>query len=158
MSIQKERERLKLSLRYLIIFMALLSVVLTMTGSIMSGSRVSKDSLVENTLEMNRVYAQKIAHSTETFLEETIDTLSYSANEIAEYFNHENGQEMMMDEVERLSEQMSTFNSVAVMSKEGIVLAISSKSSRILGQKVDSEGGYKHYLNESRPSRILTGL
>lgn len=151
---------LKLSLKYLILFTALLSVGLTMASSIMSGYRVSREALMENTLEMNHAYAQKIAYTTDSFLEEALDTLSFSADKVSQYLK-ENREDLLFDETNRLLEQTRIFNSVAVVSKAGYVKATSPEMLGILGEKITSTGG-KQALSEkvplvSEPYMSMTG-
>ena len=58
---------MRLSLKYLIGLVALLSVVLTLAASIISGFRAEQQSLITSTLETNHAYAVKMAQSTEAF-------------------------------------------------------------------------------------------
>lgn len=141
---------MRLSLKYLILFVALLSVALTLVSSITSGYRVSQSSLIENTLETNRVYAQKIAFTTDNFLKTTLQTLAYSAKDIAGYLEQDNAEALLFDETERLFNQTSTFNSVVVTSATGQVIATSPETLNILGKDMDSPGG-KQALAERKP-------
>lgn len=131
---------MKLSLKYLILFIALLSVALTLTSSILSGYRVSQDALIENTLETNQVYAQKVAHTTGNFLNEAMDTLAYSANNIATYLE-EGDEELIFEEADRLLDQMNTFNSIVFVSDTGLIRASSPETLGMVGEMIDSEGG-----------------
>lgn len=93
---------MKMSLRYLILLVALLSVALTMISSISSGYRVNQQTLIDNTLEANRVYAQKVANITDDYLKTTLQTLAYSANDIATYINKSDAKSLLAHEAERL--------------------------------------------------------
>ncbi len=132
---------MKLSLRYLILTVALLSVVLTMFSSISSGYRVNQTSLIDNTLETNRVYAQKVSTTTDNFLKTTLQTLAYSAKEVAQHLEKEDAETLLFNETERLFNQTSTFNSVVVTSKNGKIIAASPESLDVVGEYVDSPGG-----------------
>lgn len=48
-----------------------------------SGYHIEKQTLIQNTLETNRVYAQKLANTTDDFLKNALQTLGYSAQEIS---------------------------------------------------------------------------
>ncbi|WP_339252772.1 hypothetical protein NSQ43_02650 [Sporosarcina sp. FSL W8-0480] len=59
-------------MKYLITLVALLSVILTMTASIISGYRAEQQSLINSTLDTNRAYAEKMAVSTNSFFSSTL--------------------------------------------------------------------------------------
>ena len=141
---------MKVSLKYLILFVALLSVALTLISSITSGYRVNQESLIENTLETNRVYAQKIAYTTDNYLKTTLQTLAYSAKDIAGYLEQEDSEALLFRETERLFNQTSTFNSVIVTSATGKIIAASPETLNIVGKDSDSPGS-SQALEEKKP-------
>lgn len=132
---------LRLSLKYLIGMVALLSVVLTLAASIISGFRVEQQSLITNTLETNRAYAVKMAQSTESYLSMTLQSLEASANQIAQFMDQENVEQTLFSEVDRMKKQTDTFNSVAIVDKDGEILAVSPETVNLKGEKLNSEGG-----------------
>ena len=132
---------MRLSLKYLISLVALLSVVLTLAASIISGYRVEQQSLIENTLETNRAYAVKMAQSTESYLSMTLQSMEVSAHQIAPYIGHEDVEQMLLSEVNRMKKQTNTFNSVSIVDKDGDILAVSPETLGLKGEKVDSVGG-----------------
>ena len=77
---------MRLSLKYLIGLVALLSVVLTLAASMISGFRVEQQSLITSTLETNHAYAVKMAQSTETYLAMTLQSMEVSAKQVAPYY------------------------------------------------------------------------
>lgn len=143
---------MKLSLRHLIVFIALLSVGLTMASSIMSGYRVSQEALAKNTLETNRVYAKKIAYTTDKTLEDMLETLAYSAKKIEEYIELDkvDMEDQLYVETDRLFHQLNIFNSVFIVSEEGKVIATSPETLGTLGQEISSIGA-KEAFAEKRP-------
>lgn len=143
---------MKLSLRHLILFIALLSVGLTLASSIISGYRVSQEALAKNTLETNRVYAKKIAYTTDEILEDMLATLAYSAKKIEEYIVQEeiDLEEKLFSETDRLFYQQDIFNSVIVVSEDGKVIATSPETLGTLGQEISSIGA-KEAFAEKRP-------
>lgn len=143
---------MKLSLRQLILFIALLSVGLTLASSIVSGYRVSQEALVSNTLETNRVYAMKIADTTDKLVGDMLETLAYSAKMIEEYIEQDEVdiEDRLSKETDRLFQQLNIFNSVIVVSNEGKVTAISPETVGAIGMEMNSVGA-KEALAERRP-------
>ncbi|MHA6261485.1 sensor domain-containing diguanylate cyclase [Sporosarcina sp. CAU 1771] len=141
---------MRLSLKHLILFVAFLSVGLTLFSSITSGYRVSQDSLLESTLETNRVYAQKLAQTTDDYLNTTFQTLGYAAKDIGTYIEDSNSGVFLSKETERLFKETNTFNSVVVASSTGEVLAVSPKTLIEVGGKLNSPGAIQA-LAERKP-------
>lgn len=149
-------KRMKLSLRHLIVCVALLSFILTLISSLLSGYDTNKQTLLANTLETNRMYAEKLAKTTDSFLQTTMQTLSVSASEIALIINDENA---LLREADRLKLQTRTFNSVVIANVEGKVLATSPQSLDLKGKMLTSPAS-KDALEERRPfiSKPYTGI
>ncbi|WP_055108249.1 sensor domain-containing diguanylate cyclase [Paenibacillus ihumii] len=140
-------KRMKLSLRYLIVSVALLSFILTLLGSLLSGYNTYKQTLITSTLETNRMYAEKLAQTTETFLQTTLQTLSVSAEDIALIMDNEKA---LLREADRLMQQTRTFNSVVITNADGKVLATSPQSLDLKGQMLTSPSS-KDALEDRRP-------
>lgn len=130
------RIRLRTDLRTLIILLVVASIVITLANSLYATWRVQRAELIENTLENNRIYAAKLASSTELFFQLAHSQLRFSAIHIAKHFNDE---ALLQTEVERLREQTSSFNSVAVIDANGLVRAISPESMMLKGMHMNSE-------------------
>lgn len=145
------RTFMKLKLRTIIFIVTLIAVVVTLFSSVTASNRVSKDNLIEDTLETNRVYAQKVANATDEYLQTTLQTLAYSADQVAGYLTEENASELLYDEAERLLNQTSTFNSVVITSKDGEIIAASPESLKIIGEQLDSPAEQKA-LSEQQAS------
>ena len=62
-------KRPKTDLRTLITLLAVASIVITLANSLYASWRVQRDVLIGNTLESNRVYATKLASTTEVFFQ-----------------------------------------------------------------------------------------
>lgn len=123
-------------LRYLIIGVVMLAFISTVASSLWGVYQISKNILIENTLETNRIYAQKLATTADTYLEETFRTLQFSALYISENYGNE---VLLQQEVERLRYQTDVFNSVAIADAEGIVLAVSPPTLELKGVQLSSE-------------------
>ncbi|MCI1696421.1 sensor domain-containing diguanylate cyclase [Aneurinibacillus aneurinilyticus] len=141
-------KKMKLSLRHLIIFVALLSVVLTLVGSLWSGYHTGKHTLITNALETNRVYAQKLAETTDLFLKSTLQTLQFSSTDIAPFMQKD--EQKLLDEANRLKMQNNTFNSIIITNAQGEILATSPQSLQIKGKMLVSPGG-QQALKEKKP-------
>ncbi len=59
--------RPKTDLRTLITLLAVASIAITLANSLYASWRVQREVLINNTLEANRVYATKLASTTELF-------------------------------------------------------------------------------------------
>lgn len=129
---------------------ALLSVILTLFSSTSSGYKMSKNTLIDNTLETNRVYAQKLANTTDVFFQMTLQTLELSAQEIALYMKNPDANDKLLQETERLKHQTDTFNSVIIANADGEIKATSPQTLDLIGKIMDTEGG-KEALREKKP-------
>lgn len=152
---------MRLSLKYLIGLVALLSVVLTLAASIISGYRAEQQSLITNTLETNRAYAVKMAQSTESYLEMTLQSMEASAQQVAPFIGQESAEQTLLSEAERMKKQTNTFNSVSIVDKDGEILAVSPETLSLKGKKLNSEGGREALTKReafiSQPYVGLTG-
>ncbi len=141
---------MKLTLKKLILSVALLSVILTLLSSIIAGYRVNQSTLINGTLETNRVYAQKLSTLTDDFMDRTLQTLAVSADEISSHFDDANASALFLQEAERLKKQTNTFNSVVITRADGIVIATSPQTLEIVGMKLESQGSLQA-LKEKKP-------
>lgn len=137
----------QLKLQHLIIGVAILAFFLTITTSIWSSYRMNKQTLINNTLETNRVYAAKIATTANIYLNETLQTLTYNANTISKHLNDEH---RLDDEAERLRMQTNSFNSISITNSKGKVLATSPENLNLKGKTITSNA-MKNALREQKP-------
>lgn len=137
----------QLRLHHYILLVAFLSFVLAITSMLWSSYQINSHTLKENTLENNRVYAQKLAQTTEVYLNTTFKTLEYSADELANYMENE---DEVMQEAARLKNQMNTFNSIIIADADGKILATSPENLNLKNQMLNSVGG-KEALTEKKP-------
>lgn len=139
-------KRYPLRLHHYILLVAFLSFVLAIASMLWSSYQINSQTLKENTLENNRVYAQKLAQTTDAYLNTTLQTLSYSARELAGFIDND---EKIMQEAERLKNQMNSFNSIIITNAEGKILATSPENLNFRNKFLNSEGG-KQALTEKR--------
>lgn len=150
---------MRLSLKYLILSVALLSLLLTLVSSITSGYRVQKESLINNTLETNRAYADKLSSTTESYLAMTLQTLKVSAESLASHMSKEETDSFLIPEADRLKNQTNTFNSIVIAEKNGEILATSPQTLDLQGKILTSEGGMQALkAQKSFISQPYTGL
>jgi len=120
----------KNDLRTLITLLAVASIVITLANSLYATWRVQRDLLINNTLESNRVYATKLAATTEIFFQLAQSQLAYSARMLSDGLDNDSA---LQAEVDRVREQTTSFNSVVVVDVQGRVRSISPKSLMLEG-------------------------
>lgn len=138
---------IRIDLRRLILWISLLSIFLVLAAGLHASYLVQRDLLLHNALESNRVYAAKLAATTEYFLGDLRRHLAYSADMLADLETHP---ELMSSETRRLEEQLGHFNSSFVVSAQGKVLAVSTSYPQLMGQQMTSEAA-RIALSTRRP-------
>ncbi|MGG0656153.1 sensor domain-containing diguanylate cyclase [Rummeliibacillus pycnus] len=136
-----------LKLQHLIIGVAILAFMLTIVSSLLSSYRMNNQTLMDNTLETNRVYAEKLATTANNYLNETLQTLTVNANSIAEHMDNE---KQLLTEADRLKNQSNTFNSISILDAKGKVLATSPQTIGIKGKTLTSNA-VKTAIKEKKP-------
>ncbi len=137
------RLRPKTDLRTLIAVLVIASIVVTLTNAMYATWRVQRMVLIDSTLEANRAYAAKLASTTEIFFQLAQSQLHYSAKQLGNDFDDV---KLLTTEVDRLREQTSSFNSVAVVDANGVVKAISPESLTLKGMHLTSDASKKRWL------------
>lgn len=118
----------------LILLLALGSVLLTMANAMYSSYRTQRDLLIRNALEANRVYAAKLAESTDSAIGVTMQELAYGAGLLAA---HMEDPARLAEEAERLRAQTGSLNSVVVVRRDGTVIASSPASLQLKAMRSD---------------------
>ncbi|UAN02142.1 MULTISPECIES: sensor domain-containing diguanylate cyclase [Achromobacter] len=126
----------RVDLRRLILWISLLSVLVVLAGGLHASYLVQRDLLLRNAMDTNRIYASKLALTTNALLNDIHRYLSYSADELADM---ESYPERMAAETRRLEQQMGHFNSSFVASPQGKVLAVSPSYPQLLGHQLVSD-------------------
>jgi len=137
---------------------AMAAFFLTSIGSVWGGYRMNIDSIKENTLETNRVYAQKLASTADSYLNEAFQILGYSADQVRTKMDDE---QVLNQETERLRLQNQMFNSVVITNSKGLVLSVSPPSIEIKGEILTSIGAKEALAKKtpiiSKPYEAMTG-
>lgn len=128
---------LRLDLRRLILLLTIATALLTLANTFHASYRVQHDLLIGQTLEANRVYATKLAESTEVLLGATRQQLAWSAVQLAAVFDQP---QRVAAETERLKQQSDIFNSVYVVDAERKVLAIAPAALSTAGTVINTAG------------------
>ena len=116
----------------LICFTMLGIIVSTLTSSYF----VTKKSLIENSLEQNRVYSMKLAHMTDEVFSYMQSNLEARKSDVVENMdNHIAVTEIL----KQLNISGKNFNSLVVINDQGIAIA-TTPSIGLVGNKVDSSG------------------
>ncbi len=126
----------RISLSRLILWLSIVSVVAASANSLLASYQVQRDLLIESTLENNRIYAAKLAGTTQNMLLNARLLLAYSASVLGPGAV-QGGNEA---EAQRIWRQSSYFNSVLVVDEGGKVLATAPEGAGIVGQQLSSVG------------------
>ncbi|MBP2167834.1 diguanylate cyclase (GGDEF)-like protein [Erwinia toletana] len=137
----------KTDLRTLITMLAIASIVITLANTLYATWRVQRELLINNTLESNRVYATKLASTTEIFFQLAQSQLSWSANILS---NGLDDDAALQQEVDRLREQTTSFNSVVIVDANGWVRSISPESLMLKGMHLTTAAA-RQALTERKP-------
>lgn len=146
------------TLRTLLIAAIITTLIGTTVISVSSSYIMQKETLVENTLERNFAYAQKLASSAELSIYDAQKMLAESANTLATQFTNTDA---LHAETSRLLNQSSTFNSISIVDANGKVVAVSPPMRDIVGQQVQSIGAEEALRTKkptiSEPYEAMTG-
>lgn len=124
-----------LTLQRLIVGLALLSAGVMLGNAVFASYQVQREQLLDNALEANRVYAHKLAQSTQSFLVSTQQQLAYSATVIG---RDPDADGVGTAEAHRLQEQTNAFNAVMVVDQRGKVVATSPALLALQGKQLTS--------------------
>ncbi|WP_282297115.1 sensor domain-containing diguanylate cyclase [Stenotrophomonas sp. PS02289] len=127
----------RLTLGKLILALALLSAIVALANTLHASYRVQREQLIGNTLEANRVYASKLAETTQNFLLAAQQQLAYSAKGLG---SRAHSVQELEREAARLQQQTNDFNSVLIVDRAGTVLATSPQSLALQGVVLNSSG------------------
>lgn len=126
----------KLNLGKLILVLCIFSVVVTLFNAFYSIYRVQHDLIISNTMESNRVYAEKMAEMTDAFIDSAMSQLKYSADNLSTEMKNTN---VLKAEVDRLKNQTDSFNSAFVVNAEGVIIAVSPETIQVKGVRLKNE-------------------
>ena len=138
----------RLTLRTLILSLSALTVLVMLCTSYFASYRVQRQLLIDHALESNRVYAAKLASTTEAFIVSALKQLAVSASVQA---RHMGDDQALAAEADRLLRQSSAFNSTFAVDARGVMRAISPASLQpAVGRQLRTPGA-REALHERRP-------
>ena len=110
------------TLRFWILTLISFSIIGILTSSLFSSYLVTKDLLIENSLEQNQVYSKKLAEMTEELFSSMQLNLEGRKAEVIELMDHP---EELTEVLNELIVTSKNFNSMSVIDKNGLALATS---------------------------------
>ncbi|MGA8134679.1 MULTISPECIES: sensor domain-containing diguanylate cyclase [Pseudomonas] len=127
----------RIDLRRLILLLSLSAVTLTAGNLFFASYQTQRNFLMEQTLEANRIYALKLANTTNNFLKSTQQQLAFSSELLPAIWDQP---DQLWQEAHRLRRQTGSFNSVIVIRADGKIIASSPTSMNLTGTFSASEG------------------
>lgn len=125
----------RIDLRRLILWMCLSFVALALISSFYAAYKVQREVLLQNTLEVNRVYAQKLAQVTETYLQSSRQMLEATAFAVrADKLDPTTSNE----ELARLARMTNSFNSLFVVNATGRIIATLPPTLGLIGNALEN--------------------
>lgn len=134
------------NLKSLILGLTIISALLSFSNTFFASYQTQSEHLVATTLELNRAYSKKLASSLDNFFASTQQQLAYSTQVMQ---NDLGNTAILKIEAERLLNQTTTFNSVVIADKNGIVLEVAPNSLEIKGKKLTSIGAREAYSKKA---------
>src|SRR5690606_5691204 len=122
-------------LRRLILWMCFFFVALALANSFYAAYQVQREVLMENTLESNRVYAQKLAHITDAYIRSSRLLLEGAAADLA---NQELTSQRTQATLERLADMTDGFNSLFIAAASGVAIAGVPTNIEVLGTRIQA--------------------
>ena len=126
-----------MNLKVLIVGIVVATLAMTLLINLWSAHRVNTQVLTNNSLETNRVYAEKLAMTMNQYIDETFTTLAYSADILANELDNE---PLLTAEAERLHKTNEIFNSVIIVNKDSFVIGVSPPSLELKGTYLQTAG------------------
>lgn len=120
-------------LRSLILWCSFLCLFLALAASFYATYQVKREVLLRDTLQAHRVYAEKLARVTENYLRSCRRLLFVTADDLQTDSMDPERLQAMVDHLVHLSD---LFNSMLVVDAKGVVLADSSHTVGLVGQRL----------------------
>ena len=141
------KKKLDLTLRNLILFLAVFSVFNLFIISLVVSYQIVKNQLIDNSLSLNSEYANKIAKSTDNQFKNILIELEYSAKILGKSFDNERTRE---SEVQRLKFQSNQYSSVVIGDPQGRLINYSPNILNIDKNKVQKTLGINNSIKNKK--------
>lgn len=126
----------KITLLQLLSGLMIASTILIFGSGLAVSYNVTNKEFVSQSLDTNKMYASKLADTADLYLEEMMQLLQFSAYKIAQNYTDE---ETRQNELDRLANQLRSFNSLTVLTKDYEVLHTSINNSHLKGSTLQTE-------------------
>nr|WED69438.1 PDC sensor domain-containing protein [Pectobacterium colocasium] len=143
----KITKRFPVNLRSLILSLAIISMLITLTNAYIAVYKVQKKLITDQILSSNLNYSSKLAATTESFLSSAQQELAYSATLMAESFDDDKALQEKSEQTYRMSE---SFNSVFVADTQNRIRTVYPASLNLKGNTLTSAAS-KQALTERKP-------
>lgn len=127
----------RIDLRRLILLLSISVVTLTAGNIFYASYETQRHFLMQQTLEANRIYAVKLASTTDNFIASAQQQLAFGANLMPAIWNQTAA---LNREAYRLRQQSNSFNSIVVARADGTIIAASPRALNLLGSVAESAG------------------
>lgn len=124
-----------IDLRRLILWMCFFFVALALANSFYAAYQVQRQVLVENTLEANRVYAQKLAHITDAYIRSSRFLLEGAAADLG---RAPLTQQRTQDKLAQVADMTTSFNSLFIAATSGVVIAGIPTNLDVIGTAIEA--------------------
>lgn len=139
---QKKGYKLKATVNALV----LLTVIATLIISSFVAYRSEKQSLTRMTIQLNQVYADKIADTVNSLFESMKQSLAVNGEYLVKHLDSPDLHEQLV----MFQRSHSSFNGVFIIDKDGKLLEASNVEPKAIGSKIESEGTLQA-LKQQRP-------
>lgn len=119
---------LNLNLRKIILILTVFSFSILFITSLFIFNYVIKEQLIQNTLSVNLKYALKVANSADQQFSDMLKELKYSSDILGRNFSEP---QLTQEEVIRIKNQSSKFNSVLIVDKQSKLIAFEPKKPHV---------------------------
>lgn len=127
----------KIDLRRLILLLTVSSAFISLINTFYAAYTVQRQQLIDENLNVNLVYAAKLAKSTDDFLRAAQQQLAASSVYLSNNFDNI---EVLKSESERLKTQSESFNSILIVDARSSVLASSPEDLKLTGRTLTTPG------------------
>jgi len=141
--LKEKKNRKGFTLVFLVTFVLILSVVLSQISSTIIAYQNEKRQLIANTLEMNRINAEKLAITTDNILQTLKNSLAHTAEHLSDGISDQ-------ATIDLVRQSNNNFNSIFIAGNDGMVLSSSPSNIGLTGYLLTSHG-VTQALNEKRP-------
>jgi len=124
----------KITLRHLILLLAVFSAAVMLAGGIAGAYQVQREQLMASTLDANEAFATKLARTISDFLVRAQNNLAYTADRVESAGMTPT---VLQDEIDRLRQVEHGFNTVAVVDARGAVQAAAPASLGLGGRQLN---------------------